>query len=244
MKDRFSAESKKYAAFRPTYPAALYDFLLKNTPGRNMAWDCACGNGQVARDLSPHFQKVLATDISQNQLNNAFVSSNVWYSVCPAEKTPFEEHLFDLIAVGQALHWFKTDEFFAEARRVGRNGSTIAAWGYGLLKVDKALDPLIEDFYVNVVGPYWDKERRHIDECYASITFPFERIDAPQFDFSFEWTIGELEGYLNTWSSVQNYIHERGSNPVAPVIDQLRTTWQTGTRRVRFPLFVLAGRIA
>ena len=36
-----------------------------------MVWDCACGTGQVSVELSKFFNKVLATDINQSQLNNA-----------------------------------------------------------------------------------------------------------------------------------------------------------------------------
>ena len=65
MKDRFSQHASQYAAFRPNYPQSLYDFILLHTLGRDIAWDCACGNGQVALDLAPHFKTVEATDEKQ-----------------------------------------------------------------------------------------------------------------------------------------------------------------------------------
>lgn len=71
MKDLFSNQSKQYSAFRPTYPKELYDFILSHVKERNTAWDCGCGNGQVANDLSPHFNKVYATDLSAKQIENA-----------------------------------------------------------------------------------------------------------------------------------------------------------------------------
>src|SRR5689334_23636572 len=112
VKDRFSSYASQYAAFRPVYPQALYDFILNHTPGRDMAWDCACGNGQVARDLAPHFKTVIATDISQKQIDNAYKATNIRYAVMPAEDTALADHSFDLIAVAQSMHWFKTKEFF------------------------------------------------------------------------------------------------------------------------------------
>ena len=88
-KDYFSGQSKTYAAFRPTYPRDLYDFIFKHLRERNAAWDCATGNGQVARYLAPQFKEVYATDISKSQIDEAFQAENVFYSVCPAEKTSF-----------------------------------------------------------------------------------------------------------------------------------------------------------
>src|SRR5258705_5587143 len=99
-KDFFSEHSKVYAAFRPTYPEALYQFIFKHLKNKNIAWDCATGNGQVAQYLSQHFEKVYATDISQQQLDNGFKAENIFYSVDSAEKTSFPPHQFDLITVG------------------------------------------------------------------------------------------------------------------------------------------------
>src|SRR5690349_15726659 len=105
-KDYFSGHSKIYAAFRPIYPKELYDFIFEHVTGRERAWDCATGNGQVAQYLSSQFKKVQASDISKQQVENAFQATNIKYTICRAEQTPFEDHSFDLITVGQALHWF------------------------------------------------------------------------------------------------------------------------------------------
>src|SRR5688572_10636286 len=104
-KDYFSGHSKVYAAFRPTYPEELYQFIFKHLKRKSVAWDCATGNGQVAQYLSRHFKKVYATDISQQQLDQAFQAENIFYSVGAAERSNFEERTFDLITVAQALHW-------------------------------------------------------------------------------------------------------------------------------------------
>ncbi len=71
MKDSFSGHSAQYAQYRPHYPEAFYSFLVQLIPERNHAWDCGTGNGQVAVALSSYFKKVVATDISANQLAQA-----------------------------------------------------------------------------------------------------------------------------------------------------------------------------
>lgn len=242
MKDRFSSHASLYASFRPTYPKALYDFIFSLLKANENAWDVGCGNGQVTRDLAPRFTSVCATDISKKQLENAPAFPNVTYTLCPAHESHFADNSFDLITVGQALHWFRIPEFFTEAKRVGKPDAVIAVWGYSLLKIDTGIDELMTDFYTNKIGPYWDPERKLVDEQYQTIQFPFAEIKAPSLAFSFEWTLEEFAGYLTTWSSVQKYIKQHDSNPVDDLIDQIRPTWGS-LRKVSFPLFTRIGRI-
>lgn len=243
MKDRFSSHAQQYASFRPTYPATLYQFLVDVAPSRSMAWDAGCGNGQVAKDLANYFDQVYATDISASQLQRAPKLANVHYSICPAEQSSFQNDQFDLITVGQALHWFRIPDFFKEATRVGREGGIVAVWGYSLLSVDSAIDPIVLDFYKNVVGPYWDPERQLVDQQYKTIDFPFEEIDCPTFQFSFQWSLADLQGYLTSWSSVQKYIAQNEQNPVLDLIAKIRSLWGRDPRNVSFPLFLRVGRV-
>jgi hypothetical protein len=46
--DNFSRHSKEYSFSRPTYPDLLFEYLSSITPQKNLAWDCATGNGQSA----------------------------------------------------------------------------------------------------------------------------------------------------------------------------------------------------
>ena len=134
MKDNFSSHSKAYAQFRPHYPKELFDHLLTFVNSKNTAWDCGTGNGQVAGVLADYFTEVYATDISQQQLNEAVRKNNIHYSVQPAEGTGFTDHRFDLITVAQAIHWFRFDPFYAEAKRTLQPGGLLAVIGYGLLQ--------------------------------------------------------------------------------------------------------------
>ena len=241
-KDFFSRQSKTYAAFRPTYPRELYDFIFHHVRGRNAAWDCATGNGQVARYLSPHFTEVYATDISQSQIDEAFMAENIFYSLSPAEKTSFPDHGFDLITVGQALHWFNFDEFYREVRRTATRNGLLAVWGYALLTVDPVIDDLFLDFYKNTTGPYWDKARHLVENEYRDIPFPFKQIACPQLTIKATWTLDQFAGYLNSWSAIQNYIRMHGNNPVGAFTEKLRSVWKAETvREVTFPIFMKLG---
>ena len=243
-KDNFSKQANKYAIFRPVYPQALYDFIFSHCNAKVNAWDCATGNGQVARELSKFFENIYATDISQKQIDNAFKADNIKYTIAKAEKTTFDDNFFDLITVGQALHWFDFDDFHQEIKRIGKNGGIIAAWGYGFLNISNEIDEIISKFYYDKIGPYWDPERRFVEEKYESIPFPFENISSPAFEIKVEWTLNQLIGYLNTWSSVQKYIAAHGSNPVDEINGSLINAWGADeVKAVTFPLFVKIGKI-
>ena len=71
MKDNFSQQAGLYAKYRPTYPPKLINYLAGLINENDLAWDCGTGNGQVAVRLSSHFKKVIATDISEQQLRHA-----------------------------------------------------------------------------------------------------------------------------------------------------------------------------
>jgi hypothetical protein len=243
MKDYFSTQSKVYAAFRPTYPPELYDFIFRQVENKDRAWDCATGNGQVATYLSSHFREVLATDISQQQLEHATSAINVRYSVCPAERTNFPDDHFDLITVAQALHWFDLESFYEEVLRVGKENSILAVWGYGLLYIDPEIDKVIMDFYSNTVGPYWDSARHLVEQHYQTITFPFEEIQTPGFSIKVQWTIDQLSGYLQSWSATQKYIREKGHDPVPMFIQSLSPYWKRPALEVSFPIFMRLGKI-
>lgn len=239
QKDYFSHHAQVYAAFRPTYPTALYEFIFNHVQEKNKAWDCATGNGQVATYLAGHFKEVCATDISQQQLDNAVPAENIVYTVSAAEKTSFENQAFDLITVGQALHWFNRDEFFREVKRVGKPGGVLAVWGYERCSVDPEIDALFSDFYSNIVGPYWDPARKLVEDEYRTLKFPFEEIATPKFEIKLEWTLEHYVGYLSSWSATQKYIQANNRDPIPQLLEKLQHFWKPGlTRSVTFPVFL------
>jgi ubiquinone/menaquinone biosynthesis C-methylase UbiE len=145
--DHFSTISSQYAASRPRYPRALYEWLARIAPGRDRAWDCACGNGQAASDLAGYFSQVVATDLSAEQLREAAPHPRIEYREAVAEASGLPAGSFDVVTVAQALHWFERDRFYQEVRRVLRPSGVLAAWCYGAgsIAVDQA-DLVFRDF--------------------------------------------------------------------------------------------------
>ena len=242
MKDNFSKQSDLYSRFRPGYPNRLFDFLIPLLPDKKYAWDCATGNGQVAAKLCKYFKEVYATDLSAAQINNAEKKQNIFYSVESAEETLLPDNKFDLITVAQAIHWFDFKSFYKQVDRTLKPGGVIAIIGYDVCSINKEINFLINDFYSKTIGPYWDKERKYVEEHYTTIPFPFKEIKTPRFSISYKWELEELIGYLNTWSAVQHYTRKNNENPVTKISEQLKEVWGSVVKRkVTFPVFMRTG---
>ncbi len=244
--DKFSKQAETYKKYRPKYPEKLYREIIQFVRTKDVCWDCGTGNGQVATELSKHFKKVYATDVSKEQLANAQKKGNISYRVERAENTNFDDNQFDLITVAQAMHWFDQDVFNQEVKRVSKTEGVISIWGYGLLRITTPINELIDSFYHDIIGPYWNQERKHIDNAYTSIKFDFEQINDDRDRFmTVNWNLEQLEGYFNSWSGVQNYMAKNnGANPVTVLVQNLSQFWEYSTiKEINFPIFLKVGRV-
>ena len=241
FKDHFSTQAGDYECYRPGYPPALFEYLASIAPARNRALDVATGNGQAAVGLAGHFAAVRATEPSEAQIARARPHPRVSYVRESAERIGSPDGHFDLLTAAQAAHWFDWPRFYPEARRVLRPGGVIALWTYGLFTVDPVVDAVIGDFYRNVVGPYWPRERRHVEECYASLPFPFDEIAPPRLALETEWSLDAALGYLRSWSAVQRYTAARGRSPMALMAPVLAEAWGPGCRRLGWPIHLRIG---
>jgi SAM-dependent methyltransferase len=245
FRDHFSGHAAGYAQGRPTYPDALFEWLAAQCARRALAWDAGCGNGQAARALAPHFAQVVGTDPSAEQVAQAAPAANLEYRVEPAEQPGFAAASVDLVTVAQALHWFELERFFAAVRRVAAPGGVLAVWTYGLSNVDAAVDAAFRHLYDDVLGPYWPPERRHVENGYAELPFPFERIAAPAFAMTRDWTLAQYQAYLRTWSAAARHRRETGRDAVAETHARFAAAWgdPDTPRRVSWPLNLRVGRV-
>jgi len=241
--DHFSQQAKQYALHRPSYPQALFDYIVRHCKDKKIVWDCATGNGQAAVILAIYFEKVIATDISKSQLQHAQDHPQISYLYAEATDSDLADQSVDLITVAQALHWLDADAFWREVSRVARPGGTVACWGYGMLHVNEAVDAVMLRYYHKIVGPYWPARRRHIETHYRNISFPFEPIADPQMNISLDWTMDQLLQYFGTWSATQYYKNDRGTDPLPLIEAEMKEAWGDTnlTKKVSWPLFLKMG---
>ena len=242
FKDYFSTQSDAYRKYRPDYPAGLFEWLAVLAPARALAIDVATGNGQAAVALAAHFDAVIATEPSAAQLREARPHPRVEYRQESAESISVAQGAADLVTAAQAAHWFDWPRFAAEARRVLRSGGLLAIWSYGNCVVTPAIDRLVGDFSRDVVGPYWPRERHHVDESYRDLVMPFPLLEAPPFEMRTRWDIAAMLGYLDTWSAVRRCRARTGRDPLALLAGPLAAEWGDDPRDMRWPLTLKAGR--
>ena len=245
--DNFSTQSKEYSFSRPTYPESLFEFLSTVTPKKNLAWDCATGNGQAAIGLSKYFKKVIASDASKNQIRHGFQRGNIDYKLFPAENAELNNDSVDIVTVAQALHWFDFEKFYINVKRVGKKDGIIAVWSYDMHKINPQIDKVTDRLDVDgeILGSYWDKETKYVKEKYKTIPFPFNEISVPSFKTMLYWNLHQLWDYMKTWSSVKKYYSENKRDPLDLVRPELNTLWgdELDKKEVTWNINIRAGII-
>ncbi len=243
MSELFSNQSSIYKTYRPQYPQELYDFLIKNVRHTDLALDCGSGNGQVAWKLVEYFDQVIAVDASREQIEQADHHEKITFRNADASDTGCEDSSVDLLTAAQSLHWFNLDKFYKEAHRVLKPGGLLACWGYGLCSVSEHIDPLIRSFYDDVIGPFWPRQRIHIEQRYNGLRFPYHQLNTPDFIMKKSWRLDQFLGYLRSWSSTNRFIQYKGYDPVRTLAVRLKRQWGNtdDERIISWPVFMKAG---
>lgn len=240
--DLFSKQAATYQKHRPASPPALFEYLAGLINEHQLAWDCGTGNGQAAIGLADYFEKVYATDPSEQQINHAIAHPGIIYKIERAELCGLADKSTDLVTVANALHWFDFPKFYAEVKRVLKPGGVIAAWTYGHTTIEPGIDTLLKHYHDNVVGEFWQDENRLIDKNYSTIPFPFEEISSPPFSTHKILSMDDFIGLMRSWSATQKYIDAYKADPIQQVMKELRDIWKTESKTARWDLILKVGR--
>ena len=244
FKDHFSSHAAAYAAFRPSYPRQLAEWLASIAPGHGLALDVGAGSGQLSILISEHFDRVVAPEPSAQQRANATHSPNVEYSIASAENSSLPDSSVDLLTAAQAAHWFDLPAFFAETRRLLKPNGAIALISYAGMEPNSPVEPMIDAFRLETLKLYWPAERQLVENGYRDIRLPFERLPAPSFFMEVHWPLAAMIGYLDTWSAIRAMERDKGRGIFESFLAELTKTWgdPNEIRRIRWPLAIVAGR--
>jgi SAM-dependent methyltransferase len=110
--DAFAGTAEAYALYRPPYPKALLDDLLRaaGVPRDGRVLDLACGPGRIAFGLAGDVGQVLAVDLEPQMIEVGRREAarrglaNIEWRVGPAEDLDAPPAAFDLVAIGEAFH--------------------------------------------------------------------------------------------------------------------------------------------
>ncbi|MGB3508750.1 MAG: class I SAM-dependent methyltransferase [Microcoleaceae cyanobacterium] len=242
-KDHFTAVSQIYGKYRPRYPLAFFKYLASVAPEHERVWDCGTGSGQAAIPLAEYFQEIVATDISQGQLENAQQHPRVKYLVGNAESVPLEDSSVDLVVSAQAAHWFDTEKYYCEVKRVLKPLGVLAIWCYGMPRVREDIDAYVEKLNGDILDSYWPK-RVLEDLTYTNIPFPFDELPKQNFQMEAKWTLEQLLAFFRTWSASERYKQEHSVDPVSLVEADFIRTWgdPQQLRQITWKIYLRHGR--
>jgi SAM-dependent methyltransferase len=239
--DHFSSIAAEYAAGRIGYPEELYRFLSAQCRRHDLAWDCATGSGQAARDLVRMFSSVIATDISADLLALAPPHPRISYRAASAEKSDIESDSVDLVGVAQALHWFDLSRFWPEVTRVLKQEGVLAFWGYNWPVVAPEIDHVLEDFKAAIASS-WPERSSILHQGYRSISAPLHEIPSPAFEASAQWKLDDYLEHLRSWSATRYYRERTGEDITKKFQPAFTDAWRGGRVSVKWPLILRAFR--
>ncbi len=140
---RFDGLAERYAAWRPSYPDAMLDWVLEPLAGRGTleAADLGAGTGIFTRLLAARGVSVVGIEPSASMIEEARRAGGARYQVGEAAATGLPSDAFDLVTAAQAFHWFDRERALAEARRILRADG----WCAVIFNV-RARTPFLEDY--------------------------------------------------------------------------------------------------
>lgn len=206
------------------------------------------------------YKNVIATDTSPKQLEYAAKLPNIRYQCTPQimSMSELQQHIgsessVDLVTIAQAMHWFDLPTFYHQVRHVLKKpNGVIAAWCYTLPEVNPNVDALMDSFYNNAVGPYWESPRKMVDEKYETIDFPFEPVDGLNNNGPFRFNIEkvmDLEDYfvyLQSWSAYHTAKGKGVELLTDNVVEDFKKAWNEDgnpQKTATYPIYLRIGKV-
>lgn len=210
--------------------------------------------------VADHYERVVATDVSESQLRFATTHPKIDYRHTPSTMTDDElveliggEDSVDLITVAQAVHWFDLPRFYAVAKRVLRKpGGVIAVWGYNDVVVSPEFDAVQYRFHAQT-RPYWKYPNiQHVFDAYEALPFPFESVgmgsegEPLKLEMPKTTSFEGIVRMFKSWSAVVT-AKEKGVDLLTEsLVSELETAWGGSDviRTVVYKAFMIAGKVS
>ncbi len=225
MQPIYSIEPEKYKLYRPNYGEDIYHYINELVDFRGLAWDCACGSGQVSSQLARSFQQVMASDIDSTMLAKAPDCKNVEYHKADEEFSLLKNESVDFLSVATAIHWLDRTRFFKEAKRVLKPGGVLGTWGYTGIDLHEDINKTLKEIVQKYFMPYYPQNIKIAFERYEEIELPFEPIDSPNFEVNQNWTFLDLKNYFMSFTAMQYYYLKHGELAFDLFEDELLEAW-------------------
>jgi len=242
-KARFTDRVDDYVKYRPSYPAAAIDAIVRDLPAGRAIADVGSGTGISARPFLDRGFRVIG--VEPNAAMRAAAEREL--AAFPgftsadgtAEATGLADASVDLAIAAQAFHWFRPDEARAELLRVTRPPHVVALiWNERL--VDTPFLRAYEDALRAHAIDYDQVDHRHVDRGKLERFFrgPFETKTFPNAQrFDREGLFGRARS--------SSYVPKEGHPKHAGMwaaLDELATAYE-GALEFRYVTSIHVGKL-
>jgi SAM-dependent methyltransferase len=127
---RFSDRAQAYGEYRPSYPKAAIDAVLRGLGPEEqlIVADIGAGTGISANLLAQRVASVVAIEPNAHMRERSESRPNVHWEDGRAEELPLPNKSVDLATAFQAYHWFDPLKAFSEFTRVARRRVAIVQY--------------------------------------------------------------------------------------------------------------------
>lgn len=233
-----------YDLYRPEYPVETFEPLLRSMPNHRPldVVDVGCGTGHSLssfhRAAKAHGYSMRATgvDPDPSMLECAKVRFPAAdYRLGTAELIPAPDQSVDIVLVGSAFHWMKSDRAEAEFLRVLRPSGSVWIFEY---QFPKALDDDdLNEWIRRQFNQKWRAPEQAPRGNFKQVTQVFRQKAAwtPIAEFSpkmiFNLSPSELLGLIRSQSRVLHYEQSLGPDERAQFSERLSTEVQSRMNR-------------
>ena len=124
--ESFGADAERYDRARPSYPQAMVDRIIAESPGPDVL-EVGCGTGIVARQFQAAGGRVLGVDVDARMADLAR-RSGLEVEVAKFEGWDPAGRAFDAVVSGQTWHWIDPIAGAAKAAQALRPGGRLAVF--------------------------------------------------------------------------------------------------------------------
>jgi SAM-dependent methyltransferase len=236
---RFTSRADAYRRYRPDYPAALFDALLRDEP--RIVADVGAGTGIASIALASRGIEVFAVEPNEAMREAGAQHERIHWIEGRAEATTLEGGSVDLVTCFQAFHWFDPATAIPEFLRVLRpEGAIAAVWN------ERDPDDSFTSTYGKIVREISDNHPAESRVRAAEALDQDSRLEAVELrQFPHQQTL-DLEGLMGRASST-SYLPSSGPRHAELVtrLRQLFEEWRhegTVTLRYRTSLYLTRAR--
>ncbi|MEV0107701.1 class I SAM-dependent methyltransferase [Nocardia sp. NPDC050799] len=214
----FAGTAWHYARYRPSYPEALFDDLIRRfgLDGTGRILDLGCGTGQLTLPLAAHVDEAVGVDPDPEMLAEAAQRSretgvtNVTWAQGSSADLGGGYGRFRLVTMGRSFHWMDRGRVLALLEdMVDDSGGLIIAndsclvrpatvWQRAIERIQARFLPA--DFVPPVPPSGRADDDGHLTHEEVLGRSQFRRVDRRTYEFERVWTVEQAIGYLYSTS--------------------------------------------